>query len=122
DIMTVGEANGVGIDEAEDWVGEEDGIFNMIFQFEHLDLWGNSAVGGIDMPQLKQALSKWHDGLEGRGWNALFLENHDKARYVSTWGEDTIYREKSAKSLATMYFLMKGTPFKIGRASCRERG
>ena len=111
DIMTVGEANGVGIDEAEDWVGEEDGIFNMIFQFEHLDLWGNSAVGGIDMPQLKQALSKWQDGLEGRGWNALFLENHDQARSVSTWGEDTIYREKSAKSLGTMYFLMKGTPF-----------
>ena len=36
DIMTVGEANGVGIDEADDWVGEENGKFNMIFQFEHL--------------------------------------------------------------------------------------
>lgn len=111
DIMTVGEANGVGIDEAEDWVGEDDGIFNMIFQFEHLDLWGKSAVGGIDMPKLKQALSKWQDGLEGRGWNALFLENHDQPRSVSTWGDDTTYREKTAKSLATMYFLMKGTPF-----------
>lgn len=32
DIMTVGEANGVTVEEAEDWVGEENGIFNMIFQ------------------------------------------------------------------------------------------
>jgi len=111
DIMTVGEANGVGIDEAEDWVGEDDGIFNMIFQFEHLDLWGKSAVGGIDLPKLKQVLTKWQVGLDGRGWNALFLENHDQARSVSTWGNDDVYRVESAKSLATMYFLMQGTPF-----------
>lgn len=45
------------------------------------------------------------------GWNALFLENHDQARSVSTWGNDEELREKSAKCLATMYFLMQGTPF-----------
>src|SRR5699024_12207794 len=45
DIMTVGEANGVSVEEADNWVGEENGVFNMIFQFEHLDLWGKSAVG-----------------------------------------------------------------------------
>ncbi len=39
DIITVGEANGVNINEAPQWVGEKDGKFNMIFQFEHLDLW-----------------------------------------------------------------------------------
>ena len=38
-IMTVGEANGVNPDNAEDWVGEDKGKFNMIFQFEHLGLW-----------------------------------------------------------------------------------
>ena len=40
DIMTVGEANGVDASESEMWVGEENGKFNMIFQFEHLNLWG----------------------------------------------------------------------------------
>ncbi|KMS30346.1 hypothetical protein FE79_14900, partial [Staphylococcus aureus] len=30
DIMTVGEANGVSPDDADDWVGEENGKFNMI--------------------------------------------------------------------------------------------
>ena len=39
DIMTVGEANGVNPDNAEEWVGEDKGKFNMIFQFEHLGLW-----------------------------------------------------------------------------------
>ena len=39
DIMTVGEANGVKVEDARLWVGEEDGKFNMVFQFEHLDLW-----------------------------------------------------------------------------------
>ena len=111
DIMTVGEANGVSVEEADNWVGEENGVFNMIFQFEHLDLWGKSAVGGIDLPQLKNTLTKWQVGLENRGWNALFLENHDQPRSVSTWGDDTTYRITSAKSLATMYFLMQGTPF-----------
>ncbi|UCZ53928.1 alpha-glucosidase [Bacillus shivajii] len=111
DIMTVGEANGVKVNQAEEWVGEENGCFNMIFQFEHLDLWGKSAEGSLDLPALKKTLTRWQDGLEGMGWNALFLENHDQPRSVSTWGNDDKYREKSAKSLATMYFLMKGTPF-----------
>ncbi|MBP1969351.1 glycosidase [Virgibacillus natechei] len=111
DIMTVGEANGVDVEEAEDWVGEANGTFNMIFQFEHLDLWGNSTTGGLDIHALKQTLTKWQKGLDGVGWNALFLENHDQPRSVSTWGNDEVWRVESAKCLATMYFLMQGTPF-----------
>ncbi|MEB1809315.1 MAG: alpha-glucosidase [Bacillaceae bacterium] len=111
DIMTVGEANGVKVDQAEEWVGEENGCFNMIFQFEHLSLWGKSTDGGLDLPALKETLTKWQKGLDGMGWNALFLENHDQPRSVSTWGNSEQYWEKSAKCLATMYFLMQGTPF-----------
>lgn len=111
DIMTVGEANGVTIDDAHLWVGEEQGKFNMVFQFEHLDLWGKSVTGGLDVHALKQTLTKWQKGLEGNGWNALFLENHDQPRSVSTWGDDEVYWQESAKCLATLYFLMQGTPF-----------
>ncbi|HLR91663.1 MAG TPA: alpha-glucosidase [Atopostipes sp.] len=111
DIMTIGEANGVNIEQADEWVGEEDGKFNMIFQFEHLGLWGKSVTGGLDIHGLKQTLSKWQNGLDGIGWNALFLENHDQPRSVSTWGNDTDLRKVAAKSFATMYFLMQGTPF-----------
>jgi len=111
DIMTVGEANGVMVNDAELWVGEGRGAFNMLFQFEHLGLWQKSAGGGVDIPALKKTLTRWQKGLEGVGWNALFLENHDQPRSVSTWGDDRTYRDQSAKAFATMYFLMQGTPF-----------
>jgi alpha-glucosidase len=111
DIMTVGEANGVKIEQADEWVGEVNGKFNMIFQFEHLGLWDKGNNGSVDLVQLKKTLTKWQKGLEGNGWNALFLENHDQPRSVSTWGNDEEYLNESAKALATMYFLMQGTPF-----------
>jgi alpha-glucosidase len=111
DIVTVGEANGVTVEQADEWVGEKKGKFNMIFQFEHLDLWGKGTTGGLDIHALKDTLTKWQKGLDGMGWNALFLENHDQPRSVSTWGNDQSLRDKSAKCLATMYFLMQGTPF-----------
>ncbi|TWI59044.1 glycoside hydrolase family 13 protein [Halalkalibacter nanhaiisediminis] len=111
DVMTVGEANGVKVEQADKWVGAEEGCFDMIFQFEHLDLWGKSADGGLDLAALKETLTRWQKGLDGMGWNAIFLENHDQPRSVSTWGNSETYRDKSAKALATMYFLMQGTPF-----------
>ena len=110
DIMTVGEANGVSIEEADLWVGEEQGKFNMVFQFEHLDLW-DSEKKALDLAKLKNTFTRWQKGLEGQGWNALFIENHDKARIVSTWGDDQSYWRESATALAAMYFLMQGTPF-----------
>jgi len=111
DIMTVGEANGVSAEEAEKWVGEARGVFNMIFQFETNGLWNFKAGGKPDWLAYKKTMSRWQEKLEGKGWNALFFENHDLPRSVSVWGDDGRYREKSAKALATLYFLMKGTPF-----------
>ncbi len=111
DIMTVGEANGVKIEDAHLWVGEEEGKFNMVFQFEHLGLWKDNGDQGTDVCQLKKILTKWQKGLEGVGWNALYIENHDLARIVSTLGDDQNYWKESATSLGMMYFMMKGTPF-----------
>ncbi|MCM3728141.1 alpha-glucosidase [Neobacillus cucumis] len=111
DIMTVGEANGVGLEDADKWVGEENGYFNMIFQFEFLGLWDKDAEGRVDVRALKKNLTKWQKGLEGRGWNALFIENHDQPRRVSSWGNDRKLWKESAKMLGALYFLMRGTPF-----------
>ncbi|MEX2319781.1 MAG: alpha-amylase family glycosyl hydrolase, partial [Saccharospirillum sp.] len=111
DIMTVGEANGVSVDEAPEWVAPEKRNFNMLFQFEQLKLWQTDGAAGLDLPRLKQVLTRWQKGLEGRGWNALFVENHDIPRIVSTWGDDEHYRRESATAIATLYFLMQGTPF-----------
>lgn len=58
DVMTVGEANGVSIEEAEQWVGEQNGYFDMIFQFEHVDLWGEKGAEGLDLPRLYREIWK----------------------------------------------------------------
>nr|WP_281267684.1 alpha-glucosidase [Streptohalobacillus salinus] len=114
DIMTVGEANGVKVEDEQDldqWIGEENGAFNMVFQFEHMELWDPKNKAEFDLVAFKKILSKWQKALENKGWNALFIENHDQPRKVSVWGNDKVYWYESATALATVYFLMQGTPF-----------
>ncbi|MGC6768457.1 glycoside hydrolase family 13 protein [Enterococcus sp. LJL51] len=111
DIMTVGEASGVKAVEAEQWAGD-DGYFNMIFEFEHIGLWKQEQEKNFDIKAFKKALSNWQYALDGKGWNALYMENHDVPRSVSVFGNDSEeYREISAKALAMMYFFLQGTPF-----------
>jgi len=110
-IMTVGEANGVSAKEAEDWVSEDKGKFNMVFQFEHLHLWDYESDREFNVKAYKDVLTRWQKGLEGKGWNALFIENHDIPRVVSTWGNDKEYLKECATSFAATYFLQQGTPF-----------
>ena len=110
-IMTVAEANGVNAEDAEYWVGEENGKFNMVFQFEHLDLWNNEDEQAFNVKECKDILSRWQYALHNKGWNALFIENHDIPRAVSTWGDDKEYWRESATALGLMYFMQQGTPF-----------
>ena len=110
DIMTVVEANGVNHDNADEWVGEDKGKFNMIFQFEHLGLWNTGDIK-FDVKAYKDVLNRWQKKLEDIGWNALFIENHDQPRRVSTWGDDERFWYESATSHAVVYFLQQGTPF-----------
>ncbi len=111
DIMTVGEANGVSTTDAEEWVGEDKKKFNMIIQFEVVGLWDKNPTTRFKIQQVKEVLSRWQTELENRGWNALFLENHDIPRIVSKWGDIDNYWSESATCMASMYFLMQGTPF-----------
>ena len=111
EVMTVGEANGVSADEAHLWVGNEKGKFNMLFQFEHLQLWDDENNEEFNVKKYKGILTKWQKALEGNGWNALFIENHDIPRVVSRWGNDKEFWRESATALALMYFMQQGTPF-----------
>ncbi len=109
-IMTVGEANGVEPMDAHLWSSKENGHFDMIFQFQHLKLW-NEETSELDLVAMKKTLDAWQQALDGIGWNALYIENHDLPRVISTWGNDKEYWKESAKTLALMYFMQKGTPF-----------
>ncbi|WP_270647294.1 alpha-glucosidase [Paeniclostridium hominis] len=110
-VMTVGEANGVTPEDAHLWVSEEEGKFNMVFQFEHLDLWNNNMDKSLDVVKFKKVLSKWQNNLHNIGWNALFIENHDIPRIVSMLGNDEKYWYESSTCLGLMYFMQEGTPF-----------
>lgn len=115
DIVTVGEASGIPITEADRWIGEENGSLNMIFQFEHVNLdfglEGRWDYAAWDLAELKRIMDKWQSGLEGVGWNALYMENHDQPRSVSRFGDPVHYHKESSKMLATFFMLMQGTPF-----------
>ena len=74
----------------------------MIFQFEHLGLWSTGDTK-FDVKSYKQVLNRWQKQLENVGWNALFIENHDQPRRVSTSNMINYWYE-SATSHATAYF------------------
>lgn len=115
DIMTVGEMPGVTTEEAKLYTGEARKELQMVFQFEHMDL--DSGEGGkwdvkpCSLLTLKQNLTKWQKALEQTGWNSLYWNNHDQPRVVSRFGNDGAYHTESAKMLATVLHMMKGTPY-----------
>lgn len=118
-LITVGEASGVTLEEAKKYASADGSELNMVFQFEHVGSGpeGNNRFGKWDshkmsLPVWKKILSKWQIGLEGKAWNSLFLANHDQPRSVSWFGNDSAeYREISAKMLATCLHMMQGTPY-----------
>jgi len=114
--VTVGECPEVTPEMAHLYVDEDRQELDMLFQFEHMDLdW----VPGTDtwhlrpivLDELKQTLSRWQTALDRRGWNSLYWDNHDQPRVVSRFGDDGKYRVESAKMLATLLHMMKGTPY-----------
>lgn len=115
DVMTVGEAAGVTIEEAKKYANNDNSELSMVFQFEHM---GVDSTDGVKwnvkkwkLTELKSILSKWQKELEGKGWNSIFLSNHDQPRMVSRFGDDKEYRVESSKMLFTMLLTLEGTPY-----------
>lgn len=127
-MMTVAEAPGVTLGQMPEFMGEDHGVFSMIFTFDHMDL-----DVRFDQPcrlfdwrvsQWKDKMTSWQRAIGGSGWMGLFLENHDHPRSVSRFGDSGVHRVASAKTLATWYFLMRGTPYiyqgqELGMLNCR---
>lgn len=113
-LVTVGETPGVDVEKARLFSNPDGSELSMVFQFEHMaldegkDKWDLRA---LSLPELKQTMARWQEGLYGSGWNSLYLDNHDQPRIVSRWGDDGHYRAESAKMLATMLYGMQGTPY-----------
>ena len=116
DLVTVGEASGVTVEEAKKYANLDNTELNMVFQFEHTDITGGEhgkwTTDRMELGKLRAILNKWQTELEGKAWNSLYWDNHDQPRAVSRFGNDApLYRERSAKMLATCLHMMKGTPY-----------
>jgi oligo-1,6-glucosidase len=115
DVVTIGETPFSTLEEARRFTDPRRGELDMVIPFDHMGVdhgpGGRYDIRPLSLPDLKRALSRWQTGLEGQGWACLYWNNHDQPRAVSRFGDDRAYRVESAKLLATVLYLMKGTPF-----------
>jgi oligo-1,6-glucosidase len=117
DLITVGEAGGKP-EDAIRYANEDGSELDMIFAFEHTDdLNDGTELGkwsdhGAPLEDVRRPLNRWQLGLQGKAWGTTYLGNHDQPRQVSRFGNDSeLFRVRSAKMLATMIHMMRGTPY-----------
>ena len=116
DIITVGETWAADTNIAKLYCDPKRKELGMVFQFEVISMdkqpgkrkWD---LAPLNFVEFKKIFSKWQTELHSEGWNSLFGNNHDLPRMVSRWGNDKEYRVESAKMLATMLHMQKGTPY-----------
>lgn len=114
DVMTVGEAFGVTLEDTPKLIDERRRELDMIFQFAavEVDRGPDGRWKPWSLPEFKVVFTKQDQALDIHCWPTFFLSNHDNPRIVSRFGDDSPqWREKSAMLLATLTLTMKGTPF-----------
>ena len=116
DFITVGEMSSTSLEHCIRYSDPREKELSMCFNFHHLkvdyrdgDKW---ALMDTDYKKLKELFVEWQMGMQkGGGWNALFWCNHDQPRIVSRIGDEHTYWKESAKMLAGIIHLMRGTPY-----------
>ncbi len=67
---------------------------------------------GYSLLHFKDVFTRWDSAFAKKGWLSIFLANHDQARMVSRFGNDSpAFREPSSKMLTTFIMTMRGTPY-----------
>lgn len=115
DIMTVGEMPGLSIERAAQITSGENPLLSMVFQFAHIGLDEQPGLGKwhlkkLDLIEFKETFERLQKAMYQKGWNSLFLSNHDQPRVVTRYGSE-VYRYESSKMLATILYGMQGTPY-----------
>jgi oligo-1,6-glucosidase len=113
DVMTVGEALGITLEQTPLMVDDRRHELNMIFNFDGIRLnRSGSQWKSWTLPELKAIYTNHAKKLDAHSWDTVFLSNHDNPRLVSSFGDDSrAFRVTSAKLLATMLLTLRGTPF-----------
>ena len=114
DCFTVGEGPRMEPEVALSYVREgKDKVLDMMINFSHMEadcFITDFLQKPFDLLKLKKAFTKWQKAMYGKGWNALYMENHDHPRVISRYGSEK-YRVESGKSIAASYLFQRGTPF-----------
>ena len=114
DCFVVGESPMTTADVALSYVTEgPEHVLDEMIAFSHMeaDCFYNEVLPSkFNLVKMKKAFTDWQLKLEGRGWNALYIETHDHPRIISRYGSEK-YHDESGKMLAAMYILQRGTPF-----------
>jgi oligo-1,6-glucosidase len=109
DVMSVAEGAGNTLEDAHDLVDARRHELNMAYAFEAVDI---AKQEGYSLGHLKEVFTRWDSAFAENGWLSIFLANHDQARLVSRYGNDTPqYRAVSSKMLTTFLMTMRGTPY-----------
>ena len=114
DCFTVGEGPRMEPSVALSYVKEgPNKVLDMMINFAHMEadcFITDFMQRPFKLTKLKKAFTKWQKEMYGKGWNALYLENHDHPRIISRYGSEK-YRVESGKMLAASYIFQQGTPF-----------
>src|SRR5664279_3650148 len=109
DVMSVAEGAGNSFTDAHNLVDSSRHELNMAYAFEGVDI---AKPGGYSLLHFKEVFSRWDSAFANNGWLSIFLANHDQARLVSRFGNDSpAFRDLSSKMLTTFIMTMRGTPF-----------
>lgn len=113
-FLTVGEMPGVSVPDAVLFTDPARRELDMVFQFEHVSIDQGASKFDLvpfDLRALKVSLGRWQTGLGEKGWNSLYLNNHDQPRLVSRFGNDREFRYESATLWGLVLHLHRGTPY-----------
>ena len=122
DVMSVAEGAGNSFEDAHNLVDAERKELNMAYAFEGVDI---AKMEGYSLQHFKEVFSRWDSAFANKGWLSIFLANHDQARMVSRFGNDSPeFRDLSSKMLSTFIMTMRGTPYyyngdELGMANAR---
>lgn len=109
DVMSVSEGAGNSFEDAHNLVDENRKELNMAYAFDGVDI---PKLGGYSLLKFKEVFSRWDSAFANEGWLSIFLANHDQARMVSRFGNDSpAYRELSSKMLSSFVLTMRGTTY-----------
>lgn len=109
DVMSVAEGAGRNFEDAHNLVDADRKELNMAYAFDAVDI---GKKKGYSLLKLKKTFTKWDSAFAKKGWLSIFLANHDVARMVSRYGNDSPkYRVVSSKMLSTLIMTLRGTPY-----------